>query len=85
MKEGLGSKLRPKGRKNHACRPCGPCRIGGKPLYQPQLIVSYDRVLRVGPFRTRSFLLAGRARRKRCLVQAARPDRRKARPQPNAP
>src|ERR1700687_4003039 len=35
--------------KSRRSRPCGPCRIGAKPLYQPQLRFSYDHVLRVGP------------------------------------
>ena len=49
MKEGLGSELHPKGRKNHALRPRRPCRIGGKPLYQPQLIVLIRPRIESGP------------------------------------
>src|SRR5712664_5019745 len=46
---------------NHALRPRGPCRIGGKPLYQPQLMVLIRSRIESGPLGTRSFLLPERA------------------------
>src|SRR6202166_4325914 len=42
---------------NRSFRPRGPCRIGGKPLYQPQLMVLIRSRIESGPPGTRSFLL----------------------------
>src|SRR6202163_1826981 len=50
---------------NRSFRPRGPCRIGGKPLYQPQLMVLIRSRIESGPPGTRSFLLPERARRVR--------------------
>ena len=52
-------------RKIAGCRPRGPCRIGGKPLYQPQLMVLIRSRIESGPPGTRSFLLPERARQLR--------------------
>src|SRR5215212_12206123 len=40
---------------------CGPCRIGEKRLYQPQLMVLIRSRIESGPLGTRSFLLPERA------------------------
>src|SRR5579863_10031456 len=78
MKEGLGSKAAPKGPKIHASRPGGPCRMGGKPLYQPQLMVLIRSRIESGPPGTRSFLLPEPAPPHAMpgLVRADRRDRR---------
>src|SRR5882724_9066449 len=45
------------GRKIATPRPCGPCRIEGKPLYEAQLMVLTRSRIESGPPGTRSFLL----------------------------
>src|ERR1700722_17217025 len=56
--------------------PRGPCPVGEKPLYQPQLMVLIRSRIESGPPGTRSFLLPERAGEVRppCPARAARPD-----------
>jgi hypothetical protein len=64
VKEGLGLKARLKEAQNRGFAGsqglAGPCQ---NRYISRNLWFSYDRVLRVGPFRTRSFLLPERALR----------------------
>ena len=46
-----------KAAKNHASRPCGPCRIAEKPLYQPQLMVLIRSRIESGPLRDPLFFI----------------------------
>ncbi len=59
MNEGLGLKPYPKGRKFALSGLAGLAGSYENRYIRRNLWFSYDRVLRVGPLRTRSFLLPG--------------------------
>jgi hypothetical protein len=64
VKEGLGSNARPKAAKLQALGLAGLAGLGKNRYTGRNLWFSYDRVSRVGPFRTRSFLLPEQALQK---------------------
>ena len=72
MKEGLGLKPRREGRKFTLRGLAGLAGSRQNRYISANLWFSYDSVLRVGPFRTRSFLLPERARRRGPLGQPSR-------------